>query len=145
MRLEEGWGPPTALREMLLAATDSESANEMLHRFYTDDWPRSRVATLARGVDAAALESDAVALGILRGAAQHLAMLAGAVREELWSPGSPVELAYIGGVFESRILLESFRSLVELQKGVSCGPPRRTPAEGALREAYRSAGLEKDV
>ena len=48
-------------------------------------------------------------------------MLAGAVREELWSPGSPVELAYIGGVFQSRILLEKFRTLVELQNGVSCG------------------------
>jgi N-acetylglucosamine kinase-like BadF-type ATPase len=145
LRLEEGWGPPTALREMLLAATGSESANEMLHRFYTDDWPRSRVAALARMVDAAALESDAVALGILRGAAQHLAMLAGAVREELWSPGSSIELAYIGGVFQSRILLESFRSLVELQKGVTCNPPRLGPAEGALREAYRSTGIERDV
>jgi N-acetylglucosamine kinase-like BadF-type ATPase len=130
---------------MLLAATGAETANDMLHLFYTDDWPRSRVATLARLVDAAASESDPVALAILRGAAQYLATLAGAVREELWSPGSPVELAYIGGVFQSRILLESFRALVELQDGVSCNPPRKGPAEGALREAYRSAGLETEV
>jgi N-acetylglucosamine kinase-like BadF-type ATPase len=66
LRLEEGWGPPTVLREMLLAATASENANQMLHRFYTDEWPRSRVATLARLVDLAAAQSDAVALGILR-------------------------------------------------------------------------------
>jgi N-acetylglucosamine kinase-like BadF-type ATPase len=142
LRLEEGWGPPTTLREVLLAATESVTANEMLHRFYTDDWPRSRVATLARLVDAAAVESDAVALGILSGAAQQLAMLAGAVRGELWSPGSAVEVAYIGGVFRSRILLEKFRTLVELADGVRCAPPRRGPAEGALREAYRSAGLD---
>jgi N-acetylglucosamine kinase-like BadF-type ATPase len=145
LRLEEGWGPLTVLRERLLAATDSENANQMLHRFYTDEWPRSRVAKLAQVVDAAALESDAVALGILRGAAQHLAMLAGAVREELWAAGSRLELAYIGGVFESRILLENFRRLVELQEGVRCGPPWRGPAEGALREAYRSAGLEQRI
>jgi len=142
LRLEEGWGPPTALRDKLLAATGSETANQMLHRFYTDEWPRSRVAALARIVDAAAAESDAVALEILRAAAQHLAVLAGAVREELWSPGAPVEIAYIGGVFHSRILLESFRRLVERQDGVRCGAPRRSPAEGALREAYRSAGLD---
>lgn len=142
LRLEEGWGPPTALRDTLLAATGSQNANQMLHRFYTDEWPRSRVATLARLVDAAAVESDAVALGILRCAAQQLAMLAGAVREQLWAPGSVVEIAYIGGVFQSGILLEHFRSLVELQEGVRCGPPHRGPAEGALREAYRSVGLE---
>jgi N-acetylglucosamine kinase-like BadF-type ATPase len=141
LRLEEGWGPPTVLRERLLAATGSQNANEMLHRFYTDEWPRSRVATLARVVDAAAAESDGVALGIMQGAAQQLAKLAGAVRGELWSPGTAVELAYIGGVFQSRILLENFRSLVQ-QEGVRCGAPRRSPAEGALREAYRSVGLE---
>jgi N-acetylglucosamine kinase-like BadF-type ATPase len=145
LRLEEGWGPSTALRETLLAATGSENANEMLHRFYTDEWPRSRVATLARLVDAAAEQSDAVAVAILRGAAQQLALLAGAVREELWSPGSAVELAYIGGVFRSRMLLESFRMLVESQDGVRCSAPLHGPAEGALREAYRSAGLEKDI
>ena len=145
LRLEEGWGPPTVLRETLLGATDSENANQMLHRFYTGEWPRSRVATLARLVDGAAVEKDAVARAILRGAAQQLAMLAGAVREELWAPGAELEIAYIGGVFQSRLLLESFRALVELQEGVRCGAPRRGPAEGALREAYRSAGLEQSV
>jgi N-acetylglucosamine kinase-like BadF-type ATPase len=142
LRLEEGWGPPTVLRDMLLAATGSENANQMLHRFYTDDWPRSRVATLAQVVDAAAAEADGVAVGILRGAAEQLAKLAGAVRGELWSPGTAVEVAYIGGVFQSRILLEEFRMLVQLQEGMRCGAPRRGPAEGALREAYRSAGVE---
>ena len=63
LRLEEGWGPPTVLRETLLAATGAENANQMLHLFYTDEWPRSRVATLARLVDAAALESDARGAG----------------------------------------------------------------------------------
>ncbi len=142
LRLEEGWGPPTVLFDTLLAATRSESANQMLHLFYTGEWPRSRVATLAPLVDGAAVEGDAVALGILRAAARQLAALAGAVREELWAPGAPVEIAYIGGVFQSQILLESFRALVEAQEGVRCTPPWRGPAEGALREAYRSAGLE---
>jgi N-acetylglucosamine kinase len=142
LRLEEGWGPPTVLREMLLAATASENANQMLHRFYTDEWPRSRVATLAPLVDLAATQSDAVALGILRAAAMQLATLAGAVRDELWTPGSPLEVAYIGGVFRSGILLEGFRTLMEAHPGVRCRAPRRGPAEGALREAYRCAGME---
>ena len=141
LRMEEGWGPATLLRERLLAATESSSANEMLHRFYTDAWPRSRVATLARLVDDTAADSDPVAIELLRGAAQQLAMLAGAVRNELWSQGAPVEVAYIGGVFGSRLLLETFRLLVQLPDGVRCGPPQRGPAEGALLEAYRAAGI----
>src|ERR1035437_7608911 len=40
LRLAEGGGPPTALRETLLGATGSENANQMLHRFYTGEWPR---------------------------------------------------------------------------------------------------------
>jgi N-acetylglucosamine kinase len=145
LRLEEGWGPPTVLRETLLAATGSEDANEMLHSFYTDEWPRSRVATLARLVDGAALDKDPVARAILRGAAEQLAVLAGAVRQELWAPGATLEIAYIGGVFQSRIVRETFRAQVESQDGVRCIASRRSPAEGALREAYRSAGVELSV
>src|SRR5436309_7157676 len=74
LRMEEGWGPATNLRQILLAATGSSDANDMLHRFYTDAWPRSRVATLARLVDGAAGEADAVAGEILNQAAQEVAM-----------------------------------------------------------------------
>jgi N-acetylglucosamine kinase-like BadF-type ATPase len=145
LRMEEGWGPSTSLRQVLLAATGSRTANEMLHRFYTAEWPRSRVATLANLVDTAALEADGVAGGILAAAAQELAMLAGAVRSQLWKPGDPVALAYIGGVFQSRLLLERFRILVELDAATRCGAPLRGPAEGALLEAYRAAGVSVEL
>ena len=143
LRMEEGWGSRTALTERLLVATSSTTANEMLHRFYTDDWPRSRVATLARVVDAVAVEGDPVAQGVLRSAAQELAMLTGAVRQQLWAGGEPVEVVYIGGAFQSDAVREAFRTLVELPDGVRCGPPWKGPAEGALREAYRSVGLQQ--
>jgi hypothetical protein len=67
-------------------------------------------------------------------------LLAAGVRSQLWNPGDPVPLAYIGGVFQSAWLLERFRMLVELDGDVRCGPPLYGPAEGALREAYRAAG-----
>jgi N-acetylglucosamine kinase-like BadF-type ATPase len=138
LRAEEGWGPATRLRERLLEATGTRSANEMLHLFYTDAWPRSRVAKLARLVDAAATDSDAVALDILNNAAQQLALLAGAVRAQIWPNGGELQVAYIGGVFESDVLRSRFQALVELNDGVTCGPPLRGPAEGALMEAIRS-------
>jgi len=139
--MEEGWGPSTRLHALLLEATGSRNANEVVHRFYTPDWPRQRVATLAEMVDTAASEGDEVAAAILHGAAQDLAMLAGAVRSQLWKPGEPVAVAYIGGGFRSRLLLERFQFLVELESGNRCGPPVYGPAEGALLEAYRAAGL----
>jgi N-acetylglucosamine kinase-like BadF-type ATPase len=142
LRMEEGWGPSTNLRQILLDATGSSDANDMLHRFYTDEWPRSRVATLARLVDGAAGEADAAAGEILNQAAQELALLAASVRVQLWKPGEPIEVAYIGGVFESRMLLERFRMLVEFEAGAVCGPPKYGPAEGALLDAYRAGGLD---
>ncbi len=54
LRMEEGWGARTGLRAAILEATGSRDANESLHRMYTADWPRDRVATLAPLVDAAA-------------------------------------------------------------------------------------------
>ena len=143
--MEEGWGHPTALREMLLAATDSRNANQVLHRFYTDEWPRSRVAGLAALVDRAATDGDATANEILHSSAIHLAMLCGSVRGQLWKSGEAVEVAYIGGVFQSRLVLERFRLLVELEEGNRCRPPLYGPAQGALLEAYRAAGLNPEL
>lgn len=137
LRHEEGWGPATSLREPLLAAGGAKSANDLLHRFYTADFPRSRVATFARIVDEAANKSDPVAQGILRKAASDLSLLMSAVRRKLFREGDAVRLAYIGGVFHSALLLEQFRSLA----GQEVAPPLYGPAAGALIEAYRSAGL----
>jgi N-acetylglucosamine kinase-like BadF-type ATPase len=140
LRAEEGWGPLTALVRALLDATGSADVNRALHRFYTPDWPRSRVATLAPLVDEAAMAGDAVARDILHNAAQQLAVLTSSVRRQLWGPGEPARVAWVGGVFRSRMLLDRFRTLVELEDGNQTGPPRYDPAAGALIEAYRAAG-----
>jgi N-acetylglucosamine kinase-like BadF-type ATPase len=132
LRMEEGWGPPTALHQALLDATSSTTANAVLHLFYGPDWPRDRVASLASLVDGAATEGDAVALRILENAAQELALLAASVRRQLWQPDEPVEVAYIGGVFASARLLERYRMLVEFEAGNRVIAPLRSPAEGAL-------------
>jgi N-acetylglucosamine kinase len=145
LRMEEGWGPPTILLSALTEATGATNANGVLHLFYTPEWPRSRVAQLAPLVDQAAAAGDAVAAGILTSAAQDLAMLAASVRAQLWEAAGSVVVAYIGGVFRSGRLLERFRSLMELGQGSRVSPPRYGPAEGALLEAYRSAGLEIDL
>jgi N-acetylglucosamine kinase-like BadF-type ATPase len=145
LRYEEGWGPKTALHSMLLQATGAPDANEALHRLYTDEWPRSRVASLAKLVNAVAGEGDTVASDILSSAAQQLATLAATVRERLFQRGDAVTVCYIGGVFDSPILFERFRHLVELDENSRCQPPRYGPAAGALLEAYRSAGVHSTL
>jgi N-acetylglucosamine kinase-like BadF-type ATPase len=141
LRLEEGWGPKTALHRALLEATGAANANELLHLLYTRDWPRQRVAALARVVDSIALEGDQAAHEILLNAAHQLAMLAASVRRQLFAKGAAVVVCYTGGAFRSRMLLERYRQLVELEDGALCRPPQFGPAAGALLEAYRAAGL----
>jgi len=141
LRAEEGWGPLTQLHQLLISATGATSANDLLHRFYTADYPRARIASLAGLVDEAARQGDAAAVGILGQAARELASLAAAVRRQLFQPGEPARVAYVGGVFRSELLLKRYHTLVEQEDGNRCGPPVYGPAAGALLEAYRAAGL----
>ncbi|MBM3810460.1 MAG: ATPase [Acidimicrobiia bacterium] len=141
LRAEEGWGPPTTLHSKLLQATGAANANDLLHRFYTPDYSRPQIAALSKLVEEAAREGDSQANDILQAAAQQLALLAAAVRRQLFSECERVSVAWIGGVFSCDALRERFRLLLELDDGVQCGPPQMAPAAGALLEAYRSAEL----
>lgn len=145
LREFEGWGPRTALTPAFMELTGAANANDALHRFYTVDWPKARVAELAMAVDRIASEGDPVASDILRQAAQQLALLAASVRRQLWNDTpaglQPVRMSWIGGAFRSEILLERFRGLILLDGDVEAGPPRRSPAAGALILAYRAAGM----
>lgn len=141
----EGWGPVTALTHALLEATGTVNANETLHLFYTPEWPRSKVAGLARLVDQIAQEGDPVAGDILQRAAMQLAMLAATVRRQLWNTREqlekPLQVAWIGGVFNSTTVLERFRMLIELEGHAISAPPTHSPAVGAVLIALKLAGV----
>jgi N-acetylglucosamine kinase-like BadF-type ATPase len=141
LRQEEGWGHSTALRQALLEATGAPDMNDLLHRFYTPAYPRARVASYAKLVNEVARAGDAAARDILHSAAQTLAMLAAAVRRQLFNRGDVARTSYIGGVFGSEILRERFTMLVKLESDRPVHPPVHGPAAGALIEAYRLAGL----
>ena len=145
LRCEEGWGPETALRERLLAATGSRSANDLLHRFYTTEFSRPQIAALARLADEAAGQGDGIALALLTKAGSELAALAEAVQAKLFEPGGEAPLVcYIGGVFRSRTVLAEFRTPLE-RRGIQVRPPLYGPAAGALLEAYRAGGLHPEL
>jgi N-acetylglucosamine kinase-like BadF-type ATPase len=145
LRNEEGWGPATMLRDKLLGATGAISANDLLHRFYTTDYPRPLIASYSRLVDEAATEGDAVARDILHACAQQLATATAAVRRQLFDEAQLVPVSYIGGMFKSEFVLERFRTLVELEEGNRVQAPQYGPAAGALIEAYRLAGIHTEL
>jgi N-acetylglucosamine kinase-like BadF-type ATPase len=140
LRLEEGWGRATSLRAVLLDAAGARDANDLLHRFYTPEFPRPRIAAMAKLVDQAAGEGDAVAREILVETGQALAELAAAVRKQLFR-GEEARISYLGGVFRSPIVHERFFKLLESEPGNRVVAPVHGPAAGALLEAYRTAGL----
>ncbi len=142
LRHEEGWGPPTALRARLLDAGGAASVNDLLHSFYTTEFPRPKIASFSRLVDECAREGDEVARRLLDNAARDLAEITAAVRTQLFAPGEPVFVAHIGGVFRCAYLLERFRMLVEAAEGCRVGAPLHGPAAGALLDALASAGLK---
>jgi glucosamine kinase len=143
LRSEEGWGfgASSALRSSLLDATGAGSAHELMHRFYTTELSRSRIAEFAKLVDAAAVAGEPIAAEILQDAADQLDILAGVVRSQLFETGDEVRVAYQGGLFSSHLLLESFRELVEGAAPNRVVAPVYGPAAGALLEAYRAAGI----
>jgi N-acetylglucosamine kinase-like BadF-type ATPase len=138
LRFEEGWGDATSLRRMFLDATAASDINQLVHRFYTPEFPRPRLAAFAKLVDDAAENGDAIAREILNEAARELATIAAAVRGQLFEKAEPARVAYIGGVFRSRTVLATFTELV----GKSVAPPIYGPAAGALLEAYRAVGVQ---
>jgi len=141
LRFEEGWGPATELHATLLEACREGTANAVLHQFYSEVWPRSRVAQLAGLVDSAAERGDAVARAILEQAGQSLSTLAACVREQLFESEDDVRISFAGGVFRSRFVRQRFQSLIELS-GLECVAPDHNPAGGALLEAFQLAGLK---
>jgi glucosamine kinase len=140
LRSEEGWGSPTALRAMFLDATGARSMNDLMHRCYTAEFPRARIASLSLVVNCAVENGDLVAREILSGAASELARLAHAIQDQLFTLGDAVRCAYVGGVFHSRTLLAHFRDELGRKPGLLASPPIHSPAIGALLEAYRAAG-----
>jgi N-acetylglucosamine kinase-like BadF-type ATPase len=137
LQYEEGWGPSTVLRDLLLKETGAANANEMLHLFYTPEYPRTRVASLCPLVTRAAEEGDEVALKIFEIAGAELARYVDGVHRQLFRAGEYVLVAYIGGVFQSAPLLGSFLARVRDSIAATVGPPQLSPAAGALLEALR--------
>ena len=142
LRQEEGWGPQTVLASLLLKECEAETVNELMHRFYGEEFPRDRIASLAPLVDHAASGGDGVAAGILKSAAECLQKLAIAVREQLFDIEDAVPVVPVGGVFRSPFVADEFRRRLDAEESTSIVQPKLEPVMGALVRAYQLTGIE---
>ncbi len=140
LQYEEGWGPPTILRDLLLDATGTSSADQLLHLFYTPEYPRARVSSFCPLITRAADKGDRIAVDLLHGGAAELVRYVEGVHRQLFRPGECGAVAHIGGVFQSAPLLASFTTRVQNSFASRVEPPRFSPAAGALLEALRLDG-----
>ncbi len=136
-RWKEGWGPATLLHDLFLHETGDCDIHVLRRRLYTEEYPRPRIAAFSKLVDEAAQQGDEVALDILRNAAESLSIISHVVRRQVFARADSVDVAYVGGTFSSRIVLEEFRRRVESQGDTRLVSPRHDPTMGALLEAIR--------
>ncbi len=141
LRFEEGWGPATELRDRIIRFSEASDLNDALHKWYTVDFPRPRVASFSKEIDEAAVAGDRVAREILRRGSAQLVQLVEHVRPRIFSHDQTVLVSYTGGVWKSKIVRNRFKKLLESQGNYRVIQPVLGPAAGALLAAYRNAGI----
>lgn len=142
---EEGWGPPTPLRSLLLQRTGANSINGLLHAFYNRSYTRTDFASFAPFVTEAAQAGDAVSLDILKASARELVHYTEGVYRTLFRGREPVPVACIGGVFGSVPLREWYESVLRERTTCVVTPPKFDPVAGALLDALRLDGNRSEI
>jgi N-acetylglucosamine kinase-like BadF-type ATPase len=134
-------GPATRLTHLLLNYYGVPRAQDLIHQVYAATLRPAAIAALAQCVMSAFLDGDAVAIGILRGAADQLESSAMSVARRLEIVGSEFPFVLAGGMFRAVPWLEE-----ELARRLPQAAPRsRTvplhvePASGAVRLALLEA------
>src|SRR5262249_12478649 len=130
-------GPATLLTGLLLQFYGIARAQDLIHQVYHGTLRPSAIASLAQCVQSAFSAGDAVAIGILRGAADQLESSALSVAKRLEIVGSEFPFVLSGGMFRAVPWLEQ-----ELSRRLPLAAPRShtllldvEPAVGAVRLA----------
>jgi N-acetylglucosamine kinase-like BadF-type ATPase len=134
-------GPVTALTPMLLNRFNTPNAQGLIHEVYHSNLKPSEIGALAQSVQAAFREGDAVAIGILRAAADQLEGAGLSVARRLNLIGQPFPFILAGGIFRAVPWLQE-----ELCRRLPVAAPRsvprqldREPAAGAVTLAIQEA------
>jgi N-acetylglucosamine kinase-like BadF-type ATPase len=138
-RASDGRAPQTALTAAVLSHWSLATPEDLISHVYQAHVTTPHIAALTPLVEAAAVEGDEVALGILADAGRELALAVKAVVQQL-ALSNPVPCALAGGVIlNSRLVRQAFLEAVGCW-GLQLDPvtPVTEPAQGALRLVRRS-------
>lgn len=141
LRQADRRGPETMLTPLLLTYFDVRQPAELIHKVYQSNLNPAAIGALARCVQSAFGEGDAVAVGILRGGANELETFAMSVARRLGLVGQPFPFILAGGIFRAVPWLKE-----ELERRLPVDAPRSTvhllerePASGAVTLALQEA------
>jgi N-acetylglucosamine kinase-like BadF-type ATPase len=134
-------GPETRLTGLLLKYYGVAKAQDLIHQVYHGSLRPSAIAAVAQCVQSAFTDGDAVAIGILRAAADELESCALSVAKRLEIVGSEFPFVLAGGMFRAVPWLEE-----ELSRRLPLAAPHSRiavldvePALGAVRLAIADA------
>jgi N-acetylglucosamine kinase-like BadF-type ATPase len=141
LRESDRRGPRTALSPLLLQHFGVAQAQGLIHEVYHSNLRPAAIGALAQCVQKAFSEGDAVAIGILRGAADELEAAAMSVARRLELVGSDFLFVLAGGIFRAVPWLEQ-----EMERRLPVASPHsrvrlldREPAVGAVALALQEA------
>ena len=140
MHAYDGRGPATVLREQILEAVEATTIEAL------PAWAlraaKGDIAALARGVVAAAVDGDSVAVALVVAASETLVAHAAALMKRLgpWSEEVPVVLH--GGLATTPTVANAISSRLEGVRGTKISAPATDAVTGALRIAGRRNASE---
>jgi N-acetylglucosamine kinase-like BadF-type ATPase len=141
LRAADRRGPETRLTRMLLDHFNVTQPQLLLHQVYHPQLKPAAIGALAECVQAAFLQDDPAAVGILRGAADELEASALSVARRLGLMAESFSFILSGGIFRAVPWLGQ-----ELSRRLPLAAPRsraimleREPAEGAVTLALQEA------
>ncbi len=141
LRESDRRGPKTALTELLLKHFGVSQAQGLIHEVYHTNLRPSAIGALAGFVQEAFSHGDAVAIGILRAAADELESSALSVARRLELIGDTFAFILAGGIFRAVPWVEQEleRRLPVASPGSTARLLDREPAAGAVALAVQEA------
>lgn len=143
----DGTGPPTSLTEKILPVLGLTSLAEIIPGVYGGGISRVQIAGLSRTVaEAAVVDTDPVARGLLMRAGGTLAQLVQGVTQRLFANArEPFPVVTIGGLWSADdVLGDTFaRSLRRFAPAAAMTAPLHSPVEGAVFLSLRSVVPEQ--
>lgn len=141
VRSEDGRGPATALRTVVLGATGALTLRDVLAMIQDGSLDRKAVAALAPQVIGAAQRKDPSAQVVVALGAAELGLMAGAVATKLGMAAGEVEVAITGGVGKSVVYGAVVEAAVKKRvAGARFTKPELSAVAGAVVLAATRAG-----